>query len=318
MSKAPLAFTIAIPTYNNARTLGKTVESAIGQSFKGGFEVLVVNNNSQDDTLKVLESYKGDIRLINNPATVSMYENHNICIREAQGDYIVFCHSDDQLLSDALDKFHLILQSRGFPERYVIWGRSMFRDFFPEWKRSELPVDHPISGEYALNVFLEGGLTPSGTCYSRKSFASVGGFIITNHPMAAADLTTMWCLALNFFEFEMSGRVFFRRMEATISRKKTFSDRVDSLEDTFIAFLGRSSEAEQSVIKEILQGRIIGSLAYRMAAAKVGLVEANSVLSGELQPILRNPFLLLRKRNLKRLFQSFKFSMAGVNLPKQP
>ena len=98
-----MLFSILIPTYNNEKTIAKTIESALNQDYKGDYEIVIVNNASTDATLSVIESYDdAKIKLITNPSTVHMYENHNICIENALGDYVVFCHSDDELMPEAL------------------------------------------------------------------------------------------------------------------------------------------------------------------------------------------------------------------------
>ena len=86
-----MLFSILIPTYNNEKTIAKTIESALHQDYNGDFEVVVVNNASTDSTLSIIQSYNDSrIKLFTNETTVHMYENHNICIRKAQGDYVIF------------------------------------------------------------------------------------------------------------------------------------------------------------------------------------------------------------------------------------
>ena len=98
-----MLFSILIPTYNNASTIGKTIESALCQDYKGEYEIVIVNNASTDQTLDIINSYNDSkIKCITNTSTVHMYENHNICIRHSQGKYVVFCHADDLLVPEAL------------------------------------------------------------------------------------------------------------------------------------------------------------------------------------------------------------------------
>jgi len=218
-----MLFTIAIPTYNNSKTVEKAITCAINQDFKEKFEIIVLNNNSTDDTTDVLKKFEGSIYVINNSHTVTMYENHNLCINYASGKYLIFCHSDDFLLPDALSKYYNVLSKRNFPNRYVLWGRSMFRDFYLNWENGGFRFNEIASGVKSLEIFLNGGLTPSGTCYSRESFLEVGGFIIVNHQLAPSDLVTMWKLIINHFEFEMTDRIFFNRVFASTATNSNMS-----------------------------------------------------------------------------------------------
>jgi glycosyltransferase involved in cell wall biosynthesis len=101
VSTAP-QFSICIPTYNRAHLLPAALESAVEQTFQD-FEIVVVDNASNDDTQAILERYDDSrIRVFRNKRTVSMYANHNICVQHAKAPWIVFLHSDDQLEKNAL------------------------------------------------------------------------------------------------------------------------------------------------------------------------------------------------------------------------
>ena len=52
--------TVAIPTYNRAKVLHQTLEGVMRQRpVPGGFEVLVIDNNSRDTTRAVVEAFAG-------------------------------------------------------------------------------------------------------------------------------------------------------------------------------------------------------------------------------------------------------------------
>lgn len=52
----PLRFSIVIPAYNEARYIADTLDSIKKQDFKGSYEVIVVDNNSLDDTVIIAKS----------------------------------------------------------------------------------------------------------------------------------------------------------------------------------------------------------------------------------------------------------------------
>jgi glycosyltransferase involved in cell wall biosynthesis len=47
---------VVIPTYNRAHFLGKAVDSVLGQTYED-FEIIVIDNNSTDNTTALLRSY---------------------------------------------------------------------------------------------------------------------------------------------------------------------------------------------------------------------------------------------------------------------
>lgn len=245
-----MRFTIAIPTYNNAKTISKTIESCINQDFDNNdYEVIVVDNASTDETSELLKNFGDKIVIHRNEQTVSMYMNHNICLDKAKGDYIIYCHSDDELLKNALSKFDCILKQRQDPKKYVLWGRSMFRDYYGHLKREGYSLNEILSGISILKVF-QGGLTPSGTCYSTKSFLKDGGFINVDHVLASSDLVTLWKLIIRYYEFEMSDRIFFKRTNASTANGSKYNRRTiqDSLDDAFFNLFKYIQDSKQKLI----------------------------------------------------------------------
>ncbi len=53
----PMRFSIVVPAYNEADYLANTLSSLQSQDFRGPYEVIVVDNNSTDDTAKVAERF---------------------------------------------------------------------------------------------------------------------------------------------------------------------------------------------------------------------------------------------------------------------
>ena len=215
-----MLFSILIPTYNNEATIERAVKSALNQDYTEEYEVIVANNASTDRTAEVLESIKDSkLRIVTNSQTVSMYENHNVLLHEAKGDYILFCHSDDQLCRGALSILAEELQRRLYPSKFIIWGHSMIRDFSRYNK--DIQINQMFSGEIAKRVFVQGGLTPSGTCFSREAMAQMGGF-----PIVEGTFDIDWIFealaAFDGWEFEMIDRLLYKREYAS-----TYTDDLD-------------------------------------------------------------------------------------------
>lgn len=55
-------FSIIIPLYNKAKHIGDTINSVLNQSFKS-FEIIVVNNNSEDNGVEIVKGID-DSRII--------------------------------------------------------------------------------------------------------------------------------------------------------------------------------------------------------------------------------------------------------------
>lgn len=89
---------IIIPAYNTAPYVFRAIESSLRQTHPN-IEVLVIDDGSTDDTLRVAESYAEKdkrVRVFHQEnAGVSAARNHGI--REARGEYLMFLDSDDWL-----------------------------------------------------------------------------------------------------------------------------------------------------------------------------------------------------------------------------
>lgn len=230
--------TVAIPTYNNEATIGNTIESCLNQETEIAYEVLVVNNASTDGTKKVIEEHKNDkLKYAENDHTVTLYENHDACLRQASGRYVIFCHSDDRLESHAVETFARKLKQRNFPKKYILFGHSMFRDFSIHLNNGGFYLNEMIVGENAPLLFMNSGLTPSGTCFSKDSLLELDGFLRTEHRLAAGDMTSMLYFALKGFRFEMIDEMIFNRTYAsTAVEGRKLEDTLDSVDEAFEHF----------------------------------------------------------------------------------
>lgn len=86
---------IVIPTYNRSLLLERAIKSIINQTYQN-WEIIVIDNNSTDDTDLVLKKYKEKkilIKKINNEGIIA--KSRNLGIKLAKGEYIAFLDSDD-------------------------------------------------------------------------------------------------------------------------------------------------------------------------------------------------------------------------------
>ena len=94
-----MKLSIIIPTYNSASVLPKALDSIVGQTFTD-WEVLIMDGVSNDDTIKVAQSYNDSrIRIYSEPDK-GIYDAMNKGIKKAQGEWLYFLGSDDCLLNE--------------------------------------------------------------------------------------------------------------------------------------------------------------------------------------------------------------------------
>jgi glycosyltransferase involved in cell wall biosynthesis len=84
---------ICIPVYNSETTIGRTIDSVIGQTYRN-IEIIVVDNLSTDRTLERVREFKDSrIRIVENPVHFKCAEyNWNTCFAHAKGEFIALFH----------------------------------------------------------------------------------------------------------------------------------------------------------------------------------------------------------------------------------
>lgn len=174
MSKNP-KISICIPTYNRADLLNQTLQSVELQTIRP-YEVLVVDNCSQDNTESVVKKYKS-VHYIKNKKNIGMVENWNRCIRLARGEYIAFLHSDDLIA----------------PSWYEIWQKTIKKNRFKFYTSSLIIIDennnylhvyHTFKGSRVIKqpvvirefwAHLLPGIAPyAGNIYHKSIFKDIG------------------------------------------------------------------------------------------------------------------------------------------------
>jgi len=289
-----MLISIVIPTYNNVKTIEKTIISCIEQDFDD-FEVLAINNNCDDGTDKILEKYKDKIRIYKNNETVSMYDNHNLGFKYAKGDYVIFCHADDLLFEYSLKVIANKLQKRNYPKKYILWGHSYHMDYYINLIKTPFKVNELICGEYNFLPFLYGGLTPSGTLYHRESMLEVGGFINTlKHRLQPSDWISMLYFALNDFKFEMIDEILFsKKFDSTyvdLDRK----DVMNSIEEAGKALC---NIINQEQVKNLFRGKnLLKQMPFDFYyALSYNKTFRNNILKGMVYFLLKNPLIIKDK-----------------------
>ena len=298
---------IAIPVYNNEKTLKKTLDSVVNQKTNINYEIVIVNDASEDNSAKIISEYANNsrVRVITLGSRVSLIDNHNVCLNNSFGKYVIFCHADDTLESHAVETISNKLKQRNYPEKYIFWGYSMDIDFSINIKRSNNVLDKIFVGQYASFPFMYGGVPPTGTCYSRESFLEYGGFLSVTQNISPSDMTTMLYLAVNGFRFEMiSEMIVVRPYCSTWTSSLSEQDKLNSLDDAFIELFNKVPNNKLNTMlndSSLLKEKPI-AFYYGLSKKDEYKKQLKKILIKEL---IKNPFMLKNKvfiKIMKRIF----------------
>lgn len=134
-------FSIIVPIYNSEHCLFQCIQSILNQTFHD-FELLLINDGSQDDSAMVCDKLAEDdsrIRVFHKP-NGGVSSARNVGLDNARGQWIVFCDSDDWVLPEWLNDFaqnfsgvDLVCQGIRF-DRSCLSGSNGIKDFVFEYE----------------------------------------------------------------------------------------------------------------------------------------------------------------------------------------
>ena len=89
---------IVIPCYNAEKFLSRAIRSATSQRFpRDDYEVIVVDDGSQDHTCDIARDYKSEIVLVRHDENKGLSAARNTGIRMARGRYVLHIDADDYI-----------------------------------------------------------------------------------------------------------------------------------------------------------------------------------------------------------------------------
>lgn len=126
---------IIVPTYNSSRTLSACLESIANQTYKN-IELIVVDNNSADNTKDIAEKYTKHV--YNKGPERSAQRNYGV--RRAKGDYVMIIDSDMELspevAAECIEQFSkdkitgIIIPEESFGEGFWAQAKQLERSFY--------------------------------------------------------------------------------------------------------------------------------------------------------------------------------------------
>ncbi len=102
---------IVIPTYNSERFIKECISNIL-KKINTKIELIIINDNSKDNTKKICSQFlkkNKNIRLINLKKNCGVSVARNIGIRESKGKYLIFLDSDDLLVKSTLIKINKLI-----------------------------------------------------------------------------------------------------------------------------------------------------------------------------------------------------------------
>jgi GT2 family glycosyltransferase len=169
------SISIIIVNYNGKKWLAKCLDSLFRQSF-GDFEIILVDNDSSDDSVGFLEEnyYDSRLRIIKNPKNLGFASGNNLGIDNAQGKYILLLNNDTWVEDDFLSRIIDFYEKNDY-DVVAPWEKGYDSNCeFREHYSLIDPFGHPISMN-KKNIRQDFYL--SGVCvfFSKELYRETGG-----------------------------------------------------------------------------------------------------------------------------------------------
>ncbi len=173
-NKKPI-ISVIMPSYNRAYCIERALNSLYKQTFKN-FELIVIDNNSTDNTSEIVNKYKKKIKIffykINNNGIIAKSRNYGI--KKSSGQYLAFLDTDDWWKMDKL-QISLDYLIKGYDivyhDLYSVYKKNNF--FKNLWKIRTRKLSNPIRKDLLI---YGNAINNSSVVLSKEIFLTIGGF----------------------------------------------------------------------------------------------------------------------------------------------
>ena len=187
-----MKFSILIPAYKGT-FLCEALESCLSQTYQT-YEVVVVDDASPENLVSIVEPYLKDERVRyfrneKNCGAINVVDNWNICLKYANGDYVICMGDDDMLDIDCLQTYASLIEKH--PAVHVFHCRSNIID-----ERSEIKsLTHSWPEQESVYANIWHRMTANRQqyigdfLYHRQYLIECGGFYKLPMAWASDDIT---------------------------------------------------------------------------------------------------------------------------------
>lgn len=176
---------VVIPVLNGEKTIQETIESILNQTFQN-FEIIIINDGSQDKTLEIVNQIKDHRINIFSYPNAGLAASRNRGFVHSVGKFIAFMDADDLWTPDKLQSQLKALQDN--PQAAVAYSWSDCIDEAGNFLRtsSHSTANGDVFAKLLLTDFLDNGSNP---LIRRQALEEVGKF---DESLPAAEDWDMW------------------------------------------------------------------------------------------------------------------------------
>lgn len=129
---------------NRVNELKRALDSVFTQTYKN-FEIVIVDNNSSDNTIKMLETDYPNIKLIKSDKNIGCPMARNLSVKYSKGEIIFFLDDDAWIESNVLVELNKQFNLLGNDVKIIYTNMIQYnaQKTFMEFKKGDYPVPMP-------------------------------------------------------------------------------------------------------------------------------------------------------------------------------
>jgi hypothetical protein len=130
---------VIIVSYNASHLLRDCIASILQYTSDIDYEIIVVDNNSQDDSRHMVEKEFPGAILIKNNENAGFGSANNAGFKLAKGKYVLFLNPDTLLLSNAIKDFFSFMERSENADVFACGGKLVQKDLTPNKSYGNFP-----------------------------------------------------------------------------------------------------------------------------------------------------------------------------------
>jgi glycosyltransferase involved in cell wall biosynthesis len=139
---------VIIPTFNSEKFIKRAIYSVLIQSYKD-FELIIVDDCSTDNTVKIIESFNDDrIKIVKHDVNTGVGVARQTGLKYTTGDFVLFVDSDDYLKDDFIEMCVLLQKQENADIIYTSFSIS-----FPNAFQTMCAGDYLMEKEATLQLY---------------------------------------------------------------------------------------------------------------------------------------------------------------------
>jgi glycosyltransferase involved in cell wall biosynthesis len=184
MSSSTPLVSVIIPAFNSEKTIQETIESVLNQTFSN-FELIIINDGSQDATLDIINSIKDSRLKVFSYANTGVAASRNRGFAQAVGEFISFLDADDLWTPDKLEA-----QLKALQENSQVAVAYSWVDHIDESSKFLRPSSHNTLNGNVYTALLQGNILANGSnaLIRAQALKAVGSFNSSFTPAEDWDL----------------------------------------------------------------------------------------------------------------------------------